>query len=83
MCTRDIYSPIRNLAILADFACITTSNSHHSRDGGSVRGVGDNGTLRRVLRTQCQCSPGSLDSDFVNWWGCALAHQKRGVLLLA
>ena len=37
-------SPIRNLAILADFVCITTSNSHHSRDGGSVRGVRDNGT---------------------------------------
>ena len=37
-------SPIRNLAILADFVCITTSNSHHSRDGGSVRGFRDNGT---------------------------------------
>ena len=33
-------SPIRNLAILADFLCIPTLNSHHSRDG--VRGVGDN-----------------------------------------
>ena len=37
-------SPIRNLAILADFVCITTSNSHHLPDGGSVRGVRDNGT---------------------------------------
>ena len=37
---RPTYSPIRNLAILglADFVCITTSNSHHSQDGGSVRG---------------------------------------------
>ena len=39
------YSPIRNLAILADVLCIPMLNSHHSRDGGSVRGVRDNGTL--------------------------------------
>ena len=38
------YSPIRNLAILADFVCITTSNSHHLRDGGSVRGAKNKAT---------------------------------------
>ena len=57
-----MYSPIRNLAILEDFVCITTSNSHHSRDGGSVRGL-----ETMELRVLCiQCSPGSLDSEFVN-----------------
>ena len=40
-----MYSPIRNLAILADFVCIPTLNSHHSRDGGSVRGVRDNANV--------------------------------------
>ena len=59
---RQLYSPIRNLAILADFVCISTLNSHHSRDGGSVRG---SGTMQ--MRELCiQCSPGSLDSEFVN-----------------
>ena len=63
------YSPIRNLAILADFVCITTSNSHHSRDGGSVR---DNGTegithtmFARIARFRiCEYSPIHLAAQF-------------------
>ena len=43
------YSPIRNLAILADFVCIITSNSRHSRDGGSVRDNANEGIMHTMF----------------------------------